>query len=303
MKPHNGHKAGKVKKHVRERSARNLSQLRCGYCKMTFLGEHGKSSRAQTDDHIIPTSRGGNNSLENRIDCCSKCNNIKGDKLPDEFMGYLKDYLEMVKGGNIAHADRRLTTLPANRIHVMIDQLEIVARRTRLFKAKMLIASLDEPLPRAAPGERNFKPKRREQPDNPEYKIANQKAIESIAAEMPQNKPVNEKPKAMPSKFSVSAITPPKYEVGHKVFRPYENCGNYYVHETIVYKRTIYDEVLVGLESKDGPYEKQGEPTREVQYYVKGCDHAVAEDELYNSEAAAKFHLKEKYFGITVKVP
>ena len=47
---------------------------RCGYC----------GSSANTIDHILPRSRGGKDSWENLIACCLKCNNLKGDKTPQE---------------------------------------------------------------------------------------------------------------------------------------------------------------------------------------------------------------------------
>ena len=49
---------------------------RCQYCKRTDL--------ALTIDHIIPKSKGGDDSWENLIAACVKCNNKKGDRTPDE---------------------------------------------------------------------------------------------------------------------------------------------------------------------------------------------------------------------------
>jgi 5-methylcytosine-specific restriction endonuclease McrA len=47
---------------------------RCAYCGAT----------ANTIDHIMPRSRGGKDSWENLVACCLKCNNLKGDKTPQE---------------------------------------------------------------------------------------------------------------------------------------------------------------------------------------------------------------------------
>jgi len=49
---------------------------KCAYC--------GRSDLMLTVDHIIPKSKGGNDSWENLITACTKCNNIKGDRTPDE---------------------------------------------------------------------------------------------------------------------------------------------------------------------------------------------------------------------------
>jgi len=51
--------------------------MRCAYC-----GVH-----ASTIDHVIPRSRGGADSWENLVACCLRCNNIKGDRTPQE-MGW-----------------------------------------------------------------------------------------------------------------------------------------------------------------------------------------------------------------------
>lgn len=50
---------------------------RCAYCE----------GFANTIDHILPRSRGGGDSWENLVACCLRCNNVKGDRTPDE-MGW-----------------------------------------------------------------------------------------------------------------------------------------------------------------------------------------------------------------------
>lgn len=47
---------------------------RCGYC----------SGRADTVDHIVPSSRGGTNSWLNTVACCHGCNCRKSNHTPDE---------------------------------------------------------------------------------------------------------------------------------------------------------------------------------------------------------------------------
>ena len=47
----------------------------CGYC---------GSKKNLTIDHIIPRSKGGDNSWNNLITCCNRCNNEKDDKTPEE---------------------------------------------------------------------------------------------------------------------------------------------------------------------------------------------------------------------------
>lgn len=42
---------------------------------------------ANTIDHVQPRSRGGADSWENLVACCLRCNNIKGDRTPEE-MGW-----------------------------------------------------------------------------------------------------------------------------------------------------------------------------------------------------------------------
>lgn len=47
---------------------------RCQYC----------GSAAESIDHIVPRSRGGDHTWENVVACCRSCNIRKGDRLPGE---------------------------------------------------------------------------------------------------------------------------------------------------------------------------------------------------------------------------
>lgn len=49
---------------------------RCQYC--------GLSGVTLTVDHIMPKSRGGEDSWENLVSACLRCNNVKGSQTPDE---------------------------------------------------------------------------------------------------------------------------------------------------------------------------------------------------------------------------
>jgi len=48
---------------------------KCGYCSSTWN---------LTIDHIIPKSRGGDNSWSNLVTCCYSCNLRKADRTPEE---------------------------------------------------------------------------------------------------------------------------------------------------------------------------------------------------------------------------
>jgi 5-methylcytosine-specific restriction endonuclease McrA len=49
---------------------------RCQYC--------GQSRTAMTVDHVVPKNHGGQDSWENLVCACIRCNNKKGDRTPDE---------------------------------------------------------------------------------------------------------------------------------------------------------------------------------------------------------------------------
>ena len=50
---------------------------RCAYC----------AASANTIDHVLPKSRGGKDTWDNLVACCFRCNNVKGDRTPQE-MGW-----------------------------------------------------------------------------------------------------------------------------------------------------------------------------------------------------------------------
>lgn len=50
----------------------------CQYCGQVF------SPTELTLDHVIPKSRGGGSNWDNLVACCKRCNNRKGNALPEE---------------------------------------------------------------------------------------------------------------------------------------------------------------------------------------------------------------------------
>ncbi len=76
--------------HVPRRFRRQVTNTflfaRDDYCCM-YCGRHRSELRGRqflTRDHILPTSRGGENTWDNVVTSCSSCNNRKGNRLPEE---------------------------------------------------------------------------------------------------------------------------------------------------------------------------------------------------------------------------
>ena len=62
-----------------ELSRRNIiyrDNFKCQYC--------GTRTKDLTIDHVIPKSRGGDDSWDNLVSACKPCNNKKGNRTPDE---------------------------------------------------------------------------------------------------------------------------------------------------------------------------------------------------------------------------
>jgi 5-methylcytosine-specific restriction endonuclease McrA len=73
---------------VSRRGVLRRDAQRCAYC----------GSSASTIDHVIPRSRGGADSWENLVACCLRCNNVKGDRTPQE-MGWPLRYVPRAPHG------------------------------------------------------------------------------------------------------------------------------------------------------------------------------------------------------------
>jgi 5-methylcytosine-specific restriction endonuclease McrA len=66
---------------TRALSRKNLllrDRYTCQFCGSAF------PAHELTLDHVIPRSRGGHTDWDNLVACCHKCNNLKGDRLPEE---------------------------------------------------------------------------------------------------------------------------------------------------------------------------------------------------------------------------
>lgn len=64
---------------------------RCAYCfcRMRTARHKTQAAMRATVDHIIPMSKGGDDSIENTCAACFACNNEKSDMMPDEFRALL----------------------------------------------------------------------------------------------------------------------------------------------------------------------------------------------------------------------
>ena len=70
-----------IPRQTRSLSRKNIlirDRFTCQYCKRIF------SATDLTLDHVVPRSRGGDSSWENLVTSCRRCNNHKGDRLPEE---------------------------------------------------------------------------------------------------------------------------------------------------------------------------------------------------------------------------
>jgi 5-methylcytosine-specific restriction endonuclease McrA len=57
-------------------------QGRCVYCGMDLKADYDRFMMA-TEDHLVPTSKGGGKALDNLILSCTVCNRLKGHFVPE----------------------------------------------------------------------------------------------------------------------------------------------------------------------------------------------------------------------------
>ena len=71
----------RIPRQTRALSRKNIlvrDHHRCQYCTRIY------AANDLTLDHVVARSRGGKSTWENLVACCRRCNNQKGDRLPEE---------------------------------------------------------------------------------------------------------------------------------------------------------------------------------------------------------------------------
>lgn len=99
----------------------------CQYC-----GRHRRELRGReflTRDHVLPTSRGGENIWENVVTACSPCNNRKGDRTPDEARMPLLTAPGEPNQVHLVWAVRRVTPAQARYIRLFYGEEALEALR------------------------------------------------------------------------------------------------------------------------------------------------------------------------------
>lgn len=66
----------------------------CYWCDRPMTKKSNKSGSSPlpthaTKDHIVPRCRGGGNRNGNRVWACLRCNNLKGNMMPDDWMAWM----------------------------------------------------------------------------------------------------------------------------------------------------------------------------------------------------------------------
>lgn len=94
---------------------KNDSKEKCFYCERPFNIAHYGTNKpcAQTRDHIIPVSYGGNNKQINMVYACTECNHLKGSLTIDDFILLVQSYIDRGK---------TYKTIPETRLHLIIKK-------------------------------------------------------------------------------------------------------------------------------------------------------------------------------------
>ena len=92
----------------------------CQYC-----GKHSSELRGRqflTRDHILPTSRGGQNTWQNVVTSCSPCNNRKGNRTPTEARMSLLTVPREPNHVHLVWAVRRVTAIQAKYVRMFYGE-------------------------------------------------------------------------------------------------------------------------------------------------------------------------------------
>ena len=67
-------------------------RYRCVYCGRDMLSDFDSWMSLEID-HLIPVSKGGDDSLDNRVATCHVCNRLKGQSVPEGYETMSRDQL------------------------------------------------------------------------------------------------------------------------------------------------------------------------------------------------------------------
>ncbi|HEX6749951.1 MAG TPA: HNH endonuclease [Longimicrobium sp.] len=107
---------------------------RCQYC-----GRHRGGLRGReflTRDHVVPMSRGGDNTWENVVTACSPCNNRKASHLPEECGMHLMKHPHEPNYVELVWAVRRVTDVQAKYIAMFYGEEILEALRRHEHEAE-----------------------------------------------------------------------------------------------------------------------------------------------------------------------
>lgn len=135
--------------HPQHNDIRRRYDYRCGYCGVTEINSAGEL----TIDHYHPESAGGDDTADNLVYACFRCNNYKSDFWPtaaevDRGIRILHPLLDTLSLHYIENpADCRLISLTdTGRFHIQVLQLnrpELVAYRQRQRLAMLQAARME----------------------------------------------------------------------------------------------------------------------------------------------------------------
>jgi 5-methylcytosine-specific restriction endonuclease McrA len=86
-------KSGRSRRRINSRRRRSRNTFvyeywdwKCAYCGAEIVAgdANNVTDKTATIDHIVPISMGGENTLENIVACCWKCNFVKDNDHPDD---------------------------------------------------------------------------------------------------------------------------------------------------------------------------------------------------------------------------
>ncbi len=118
--------------------------MTCYYCERELVLptiEDTNPPMVRTVDHIIPLSKGGNNSKYNKVDACQECNNLKDCRTLNSFRNFLILRIEELEGGVVNKKNKLSIELLRT---VLINTSKLI-RKTSDYKHKLLKGYIDKP--------------------------------------------------------------------------------------------------------------------------------------------------------------